>query len=391
MAKKNHLEAKTLNLIVESMQRFKLEIDTACLANGVLPSQLNDVKQELAKMGITVTRNIEKLEKRSLAKKLGDVCGNEKEIDAMLNFIHDTSSKKLLVIGKENSGKTITLDEAFNRADVYHEEVSDLKDFLEKQIYMVNRLMPIIFIIDISGQEENAFKLKNFKKMLASSNVSKIILVCREIDEKSVIKFDIRVDIKSPGFTDTFEFLSEKRPELLEDIDKEKALKIFDENGCSFFNFTKALVSKDYAPDIATSDFDMAIHLCTSIYKEQDRSLVRSELEKHVKATEKDKTDSMFKVIPYFNFLEHYVVENTYNYLNTDAKPFYEVTLMLDRMHKNRFYVDIDDIVDYLANGIPVVESSKPVLLPYIHEYLLYKDKKKKGTIKKKKQEESEE
>jgi hypothetical protein len=60
---------------------------------------------------------------------------------------------------------------------------------------------------------------------------------------------------------------------------------------------------------------------------------------------------------------------------------------MLDRLHKNRFYVDIDDIMDYLAHAIPAVESSKPILLPYIHEYLLYLKTKKKKSPKKKKDE----
>lgn len=390
MAKDNHFEEKTLNLIIDSMQRFKLEIDTACLANGIDPSELDAVKKALIRMGVDVTRNLEKVEKRSISRKIGDVCGNEKEIGEMLNFIHDRESRKLLIVGKENSGKTITLDEAFKRTDVYHEEVDDIKQFLDGQTYNVNRLLPIIFIVDISGQEGAIIKLKRFNMMMNSKNVSKIILVCREIDEKITSKFDMRIDIKSPGFTETFDFLLEKRPELLEDIDKEKAAKIFNECGGTLFNFIKALLAKDYAPDIATSDFDIAIKLTSLIYKEKDRNKVKNELEKHVKASEKDKSESLFKVIPYFNFLEHYVVENTYNYFNTCTSSFYEVVLMLDQIRQNRFYIEIEDIIDYLAYCIPHVESTKPVLLPYIHEYLLYLKNKKKKAFKKKKKDDDE-
>jgi hypothetical protein len=221
--------------------------------------------------------------------------------------------------------------------------------------------------------------------MIKSKNISKIILVCREIDDKAALSFDIRIDIKSPGFTDTFEFLSEKQPDLLDGITKEKALSIFNEQGASFFNLVKALASKDYAPDIALSDFDVAIRLCKIIYKEKDRSVVRAELEKHLRANEKDTTESLFKTIPYFNFLDHYIVENTYNYFDTKKEIFYDVVLMLDRMQKNKFYVETDDVVDFLADGIPSVESRKAILLPYIHEYLLYKNKMKKGLVKKKK------
>jgi len=385
MSKKFLVEKKTIDLIVESMHRFKLEIDTACLANGIEPSQLDAVKKQLGEIGVSVTRNIPEIEKRAITKKMGDVCGNEKEIDVMLNFMHDTPSKKLLIVGKENSGKTVTLDEAFKRSPLYHEEVLEAKDFLEKETFNVNRLLPIIFVLDICGQEETLYKLKSFKKMIKSKNISKIILVCREIDEKVALSFDIWIDIKSPGFTDTFEFLSEKRPDLLDGITKEKAFSIFNEQGATFFNFVKALASKDYAPDIALSDFDVAIRLCKIVYKEKDRSVVRTELEKHVRANDNDKTESLFKTIPYFNFLDHYIVENTYNYFNTRKEIFYDVVLMLDRMQKNKFYVETDDVVDFLANGIPAVESNRPVLLPYIHEYLLYKDKKKKGLVKKKK------
>lgn len=362
-----------LDIAAEAVRSINLSVENACMAFDLDENEALALKALFAESMIVTNKFKEEIKKKSLFRRVGDVCGLDKNLAEIISFLNG-DLKKLSVVGPPNSGKTILLDEALSISGLYNERVYDIDHFFKNRIYAAGTLFPIVHVIDASGNEDALIKTKGFKNFKKTQAFNKIIVVSRGIDPRW---FDEVITMEPPDFDTVLAFLRDKRPSLLDGTSDEHLKRTFDLVNGSFYGFVSALESIETGSCFLNGKAtDLAIHLVKLIYTEKDRETVLSTLDKHVKLLFTDKKETGSPIIHYIGFLEDYLVENVGNYYHPGDPEFFTAIKVLGMINAARFVLGSEGVVSMLAYAMPPSGRETRPVLPEVHSKTMYIERK---------------
>jgi len=371
-------DEKTIEMIRSVATQFKITLDLSCKMHDIEEGKISTLVDFIEKTyDDKFVKKIDDVKKKSVNRSFrGAVCGLTDEIEATKSFLESVESGILVVIGKEYSGKTTVLNKSLEGKEIYLNYIDEINDFLDKKQYMNVYAFPILYIIDNIDDMKVDKKHKAFlSKMFSEKKMrNKVVITARMLDDALLEKATV-VRVEQIPFTLVHDFFKDYKPGLIEDVSYKTLFEAYDNCGRSFYKFYRWLAKKE---DIVTTRSVLKVlsDATKQIYTGTDRNAVHAMLSEKL-VDDDDKNDAP-DTMTYFNQLEGYLVENTFNFFDTSDPAFQHNLDILDYMRKNRFTIETEKVVNLLAHGMKTsTKTGQNVLLPYSYTYIKYKAGKK--------------